>query len=179
MRRLLKSTRGASMIETAFVVLLLMLMVIGIGTINAQIYAIEHASRGVDEIGHIAVQLVEEEGSLTPASQATLLEIAQARTRSDDNGLLLRIDHISRNGLTGDYVVLNTYEMGNMVRPSIVSVASLPDPLPGITVFGETIELDLGGELMVVYLGYMYQPIPEGLRSPELYEQVSVVPVLE
>lgn len=178
-RQLKRSRKGAALLETALTVLLLMLMVIGIGGINVQIGAIEDSGRGLDEVSHTAVQLIEEEGgALSPASQDILLDMLAARTKAPEEDLLLRIVHVQRNVFTGDYVIINSYEMGALDRDEIVAVRSSPEANPGISLLGETIELDLGNEIMVFYMATVYRGVPRGVRSPEIYEQVNVMPVM-
>jgi hypothetical protein len=83
------------------------------------------------------------------------------------------MSHISRNAITGNYALVQGVEMGGLVVPSRITLASAPDPEPGIAILGERLELDLGQEMVIFEFVRQYQPIPAGVRAPRLYHQVS------
>lgn len=173
--RLGRSTKGGALVEVAFVTLLLLTVVVGIGSVAVQTTAVENQGRLGRELADQARLLLEEEGSWTPSGVARMETLLGDRMRlpSDDIGAM--IHHVRRNGATGVYEILDTEALG-AAPVSGLSVANIPDPVPGIRASGQTVPLDLGEEMVVVQTWIRFEGIPRGVGTPSTRSTWALVP---
>lgn len=178
MRRLARANKGAVLLETAFAVLFLMAIVIGIGAVAVQGQDLESRGRVAREVGDYVRLYVEEVGTLDAQGVEHADEMARVRLRALPEDHRTIITHIGRNAETGMYEQRAVWRLGAYEVDATSELVNSPAPQPGIHAQDEVLTLDLGEEVLVVESIVRFTGIPKGSReaSPRRTWAITTMP---
>lgn len=170
-------SRGGVLAEVAFVALLLMVLVIGMGSMAVQTSSVENQGRLAGELADHGKWLLEEVGVWDTEGVAALEQLALDRMLLPTADVGAVIHHVGRDGTTGVYMVYDSLVVGGLGFTPRLEVVNVPLPDPGVHALGQVLVLDLGEEAVVVETRTRFDGIPKGIGTSVSRETWAVAPL--
>ena len=156
-------SRGGVLVEVAFVVFLLMLILVGMLSVAIQGGFLENQGRLPSELADHAKWVLEEQGAIEPDDVEVLERLALDRMDLPRDSVGALIHYVARHPVTGSYDILSTTVVGGLSFTSGLSVVNLPSPDPGVYALGQALDLDMGEEVVIVEAQTLFDPVPRGV----------------
>jgi len=176
-RRLARTRKGAVLIETAFVVLILMSFVVGMGLVAIQGQDWQSRGRVAREAADYTRLHLETSGAMDAQALESLARLAGDRLRAPAGDFRLFVSLVRRDATTGAYVKDDTWSVGGYDQPDRLSVFNAPSPDPGVHAAGVVVPLDMGASVVVVQAVVRFTGMARGTQAGSPRQTWAVVPM--
>lgn len=173
----LRCHKGAVLIETAAVVLVLMTLVIGMGMVAVQGHDWQNRGRVAREAADFARLYLEERSTLDADGVAALSRLAGDRLRVPPTEYRVSIAQVRRDPATGAYTIADEWVVGSYAHDAPITVVDPPAADAGIHAQGVVLPLDMGAEVLVVQAVSRFSGIFKGTQQGQPRRTWVVVPM--
>lgn len=171
-----RTSHGGVLVETAVVTLLLMLLVVGMGSVAVQIQAVQARGKIAQEAAAYAALHLEETGGIDEDALERIAQMGADRFGGAGEDVHIVLSHVRRSDETGIYDLAQSWETGGHAASGTLEVRN-PPGAPGIHAGGVSITLEPGEEVLAAEAIVRDTGTPKGTRAPFDRRLWAVIPI--